>query len=118
MIEVSILKEESFDSERFLGFLMKGHADSDVRGKDLVCCAASTLATDSINALTGVLGLKEGLSLDYRPGFMEVKVQKCEDAEKERMIQFALEVFSYNINQLKDQYPQYFHIEIKKGKTR
>ena len=118
MIEVRILKEKSNDSERLAGFIMKGHADSDVRGKDLVCCAASTLATDSVNALTGVLNIKEGLSLEFKQGFMEVKVEECGDAEKEKLIQFTLEVFSYNINQLKDQYPQYFNIETKKGKTR
>ena len=76
------------------------------------------MATDSVNALTGVLNIKEGLSLDFKSGLIEIKVKKCEDAEKEKLVQFVLEVFSYNINQLKDQYPQYFHIETKKGKTR
>lgn len=115
MIEVRIFKEFRKDYDRLSGFSMKGHANSDIRGKDLVCCAASTLAINTINAITEVLKIDKGLDLHFKSGLLELRVEKSEDSEKEKLVQFALEVFQYNISKLKEQYPQYFQIETKKG---
>ena len=51
MIEVKLIKTNNF----FKGIIIKDHANKDVIGKDLVCCAVSTLSITLANYLTETL---------------------------------------------------------------
>ncbi|MDO4593880.1 MAG: ribosomal-processing cysteine protease Prp [Tissierellia bacterium] len=48
MIDVTVFRN---NRNAFLGFEIKGHADYDEYGKDIVCAGVSTLATAIINTL-------------------------------------------------------------------
>ena len=100
MIKVKIEKENS--SYKKISIL--GHAMYDDYGKDIVCSAASSIATTSIN---GILTLNEG-SLSYqvtKEGLIISNIATDETTQK------LLENMVNLLKQLEEQYPT--NIEVK-----
>ena len=100
MIKVKIEKENS--SYKKISIL--GHAMYDDYGKDIVCSAASSIATTSIN---GILTLNEG-SLSYqvtKEGVIISNIATDETTQK------LLENMVNLLKQLEEQYPT--NIEVK-----
>lgn len=102
------------EEENLSGFDLIGHADSAPYGEDLVCCAVSTLATATVNAITKVAELSEETELEVGEGKIFLHLQGFPQAEQKKLFDFSLRAFQYNMECLADQYPEYVHVTKRK----
>ncbi len=116
MIEVHLYLSPEKE-ERITGFDLEGHADSAPHGEDLVCCAVSTLATATVNAIREVAGLAQEAQIQAREGKLSLHLKRIQGSENKRLADFSLQVFQYNIDILADQYPEYIHVTKRKDGT-
>ena len=100
MISVSITK----DNAKYKKIVVSGHALYDDYGKDIVCSAASSIATTTIN---GILTLDEG-SLSYQVNKEGLIIENISDNE---ITQKLLGNMVNLLKQLEEQYPT--NIEVK-----
>lgn len=100
MIKVNIVKENS----NYTKISILGHAMYDDYGKDIVCSAASSIATTTIN---GILTLDEG-SLSYQVNKEGLIIEKISNDE---ITQKLLGNMVNLLKQLEEQYPT--NIEVK-----
>ena len=92
---------------------MRGHADSGPYGQDLICCAASTLAVGTVNALQELLHI-EGLKVEFDEGKMDVFLPNKENPAAIPYTDFALETFVFNLKELAKDHPEYITIQDRK----
>jgi uncharacterized protein YsxB (DUF464 family) len=100
MIKVNIVKENS----NYQKISILGHAMYDVHGKDIVCSAASSIATTTIN---GILTLDEG-SLSYQVNKEGLII---ENISTDEITQKLLGNMVNLLKELESQYPT--NIEVK-----
>ena len=100
MIKVNIVKENS----NYKKISILGHAMYDEYGKDIVCSAASSIVTTTIN---GILTLDEG-SLSYQVNKEGLIIENISDDE---ITQKLLGNMVNLLKQLEEQYPT--NIEVK-----
>ena len=100
MIKVKIIKENS----NYKKISILGHAMYDDYGKDIVCSAASSIATTTIN---GILTLDEG-SLSYQVNKEGLII---ENISTDEITQKLLGNMVNLLEQLEEQYPT--NIEVK-----
>lgn len=113
MIEVNLYYSPG-QTGKIYGFDLEGHANSAEHGKDLLCCAVSTLAISTVNAITESAGLKDETEFMAREGKLQLFLKTIPDPEKRKMAEFSLEAFQYNIEMLAQQYPEYIDIKQRK----
>ena len=100
MIKVKVIKENS----NYKKISILGHAMYDDYGKDIVCSAASSIATTTIN---GILTLNEG-SLSYQVNKEGLII---ENISTDEITQKLLGNMVNLLEQLEEQYPT--NIEVK-----
>lgn len=93
MIEITIKPRE---------IIIKGHAKSDVKGKDLVCCAVSTLY---YSLVANLLTYTDKIEYDGENGYARVKVLNF-DRECHRCMKF----FKVAVKELEKRYTKYIKI--------
>ena len=99
MIKISIKRENKSVYE----IVIKGHADYDTLGKDIVCAAVSTMAITTIN---GILSLEDSLDYEDNSGLLEIRTKEITDINQK-----LLENMIIMLEELKTQYPK--NIEIR-----
>lgn len=85
-------------------FRILGHANYDVKGKDIVCASVSILSQSII------LGLVDILKLDCVTQIESGDLQ-CYIKEPTKEAQILMDTFKYTIKVLANQYPKYISIE-------
>ncbi len=99
MIKVNIKRE----NKKVYEIVIKGHADYDTLGKDIVCAAVSTMAITTIN---GILSLEDSLDYEDNSGLLEIRTKEITDINQK-----LLENMIIMLEELKGQYPK--NIEIR-----
>ena len=99
MIKVNIKRE----NKKVYEIVIKGHADYDTLGKDIVCAAVSTMAITTIN---GILSLEDSLDYEDNSGLLEIRTKEITDINQK-----LLENMIIMSEELKSQYPK--NIEIR-----
>jgi len=99
MIKVNIKRE----NKKVYEIVIKGHADYDTLGKDIVCAAVSTMAITTIN---GILSLEDSLDYEENSGLLEIRTKEITDINQK-----LLDNMIIMLEELKSQYPK--NIEIR-----
>ena len=100
MIKIKLLKS----NDNINGIIITGHANYDDYGKDIVCAAASSIATTTVN---GVLAFdKESLSYEVSEKGLIIKVNDTHD-----ITQTLINNMVNLLKDLEEQYPE--NIEVK-----
>lgn len=99
------------DSPQISSFVVEGHAEYDVPGKDLVCAAVSavTFGTyNSIESLTGIIPMHE-----MESGLLDVTIPPISDADhaKSDQVQLILESMIVMLQTIEQSYGDYITIE-------
>lgn len=101
MIDVTLLKKK----KKRLGFEIKGHANFDQHGYDIVCAAVSILSYTAINTLDYY-----NKEFDYSDDGDEMKVSLLKSDEK---VDIILNDFEIGIKTMLTNYNEYVNLNYK-----
>jgi uncharacterized protein YsxB (DUF464 family) len=107
MIYVTI-ERLAADSPQILSFVVEGHAEYDVPGKDLVCAAVSAVSVGTINSivsLTGVIPIHE-----MERGLVDVTIPESAP-ETWNQVQLIIESMVVMLQTIEQTYGDYITIE-------
>jgi uncharacterized protein YsxB (DUF464 family) len=116
MIIVKVERNTQLD-DKILAFEVKGHADFDVHGKDIVCAAVSAITIGTVNAIEKIacLTLKPNVS----EGFLSLDLQTIHNfnEDQEKKTQLLLESMIVMLQTIQDSYREYIsiHYIFRKG---
>jgi uncharacterized protein YsxB (DUF464 family) len=110
MIYVTI-ERLAADLPQILSFVVEGHAEYDVPGKDLVCAAVSAVSVGTINSivsLTGVIPIHE-----MERGLVDVTIPESarEIPETWNQVQLIIESMVVMLQTIEQTYGDYITIE-------
>ncbi|MGC8820947.1 MAG: ribosomal-processing cysteine protease Prp [Fervidobacterium sp.] len=89
-------------SGTFTIFEIKGHAEYDKKGKDIICAAVSTVAQHTARALK-----KDGAQVQVKDGYLKVSNIPSNEISQ----RLVTELFE-TIKDLSRQYPRYINVEV------
>ena len=69
MIKVNVKRQ----NKKVYEIVIKGHAEYDDYGKDIVCAAVSSMAITTVN---GIISLDESIDYEENNGFLKIRVLK------------------------------------------
>ena len=99
MIKVNVKRNDN----KVYELVIKGHAGYDVRGKDIVCAAVSSMAITTIN---NIIALDDSIDYEENSGLLIIRVKR--DTEVNNKL---LDNLVRMLTELKEQYPK--NIEIR-----
>ena len=99
MIKVNIKKSNG----KIYEIVIKGHANYDVSGKDIVCAAVSSIVITTINAISC---LDESIDYEEKAGLLKIRTLK-DTLVNQKLFENMLIM----LDELKEQYPK--NIEIR-----
>ena len=99
MIKVNVKRNDN----KVYELVIKGHAGYDVRGKDIVCAAVSSMAITTIN---NIIALDDSIDYEENSGLLIIRVKR--DTEINNKL---LDNLVRMLTELKNQYPK--NIEIR-----
>lgn len=99
MIKVNVKSKDN----KVYELVIKGHAGYDVRGKDIVCAAVSSMAITTIN---NIIALDDSIDYEENSGLLIIRVKR--DTEVNNKL---LNNLIRMLTELKGQYPK--NIEIR-----
>ncbi len=97
-------------------YTIKGHAEYDEHGKDIVCAAISVLSQTALLSLVEVCHLDEReikYSIDDKTGFLDVNLPKNIENSILEKTQIVLNSLVVGINSVIESYPQYVTLEYR-----
>lgn len=104
------LSEEN--SDNFVYLEIKGHANYEHSGKDLVCAAVSAIVNGTVNFLQ--TNYASFFLITYQPAFVKISFLKKSSwlSLDNKELQACLKMFLYQLKNISLSYPRY--LEIKK----
>jgi len=99
MIKVTVKKRNNRVNE----LVIKGHADYDISGKDIVCAAVSSITITTIN---NIIALDDSISYEEKSGLLKIRIKK--DTEINAKL---LDNLVRMLKELSEEYPK--NIEIR-----
>lgn len=103
MIKVRVFKKSSS-----IGYNIKGHADYDEHGRDILCAAVSILSHTIYRSLCVNLDLEKDLDVKTQDGFMNVCVNK-RNSEIELLVDTLIE----GIKSLEEDYGDFIKLTLE-----
>ena len=93
------------------GFEMSGHAGFAEHGKDIVCAAASVLATTCVNAIETVANVVCSVEIDEERGYLKAMLPKELSDEQRHDATVILRSFRQGIADLAEGNPKYITLK-------
>ncbi|MCR4787929.1 MAG: ribosomal-processing cysteine protease Prp [Lachnospiraceae bacterium] len=84
----------------YTGFIAKGHAGFDERGKDIVCSSVSILVINTINSIEEICHVGFGLTKDDKKGILGIELNDTEDAGTQLLIRSLM----LGLESIRDEY--------------
>ncbi|MBR5419769.1 MAG: ribosomal-processing cysteine protease Prp [Lachnospiraceae bacterium] len=111
MIEARIRKDAD---DNYRGFLIRGHAEYDDPGKDVVCAAVSMLAINTVNALEKLCGVAVEAEQEKESGTLKVSFPEVLN-EKGQLLMDALVL---GLKGVEGQYDAFLKVEEERQERR
>ncbi len=112
MIQVNVKKSKHED--RILHITVKGHADYNQPGKDIVCSAVSALTIGAVNSVEKLL------NIDLEPkqnkkdgGYLSWQIIKLDDPHTDSQLQLLMKALIESLMMIEEQYKHYIQINIE-----
>ncbi len=105
MINVTFFK----DGNNICGFESKGHSESDVHGKDIVCASVSGILLSVANTITGYLHVKAFVK--YDEGYLSIDMDKSDSDKK--TVQAVMQVAYIGLIGIVEEYSEYVKVSIE-----
>lgn len=102
MIKVTIIKQKN----KIKSIELKGHANYDTHGRDIVCASSTAIAVGGINAITEIMCDDSILSYVAEEGFIKLEIY---DLFNERL-QVILETLEIQLKSICLSYSKYIKI--------
>lgn len=106
MIDINIVR----DKNGFIWeFTVKGHAEYDIPGKDIVCAAVSAIALTAIGAMDELIGVK---NYSQKKGSLKCTIPLNVPENKKDIIRIILEsmVIGFRQIELEPEYSKYLRV--------
>ena len=107
MIEVCIFKDEK---DYIVRYNISGHAEYDIKGKDIVCAAVSVLAQTTLISLVEICGIEENeidYFIDEEKGLLDVSISESINVESREKGEIVLKTLELGIKSIIESYPEY-----------
>ncbi|MCX8129346.1 MAG: ribosomal-processing cysteine protease Prp [Clostridia bacterium] len=105
MINISIVRDKS----KFIWqFVVKGHAEYDEPGRDIICAAVSVTAYTAVGALEELAGLKGCYT--EREGYMMCSIPQGIPESKKQIVKIILETTTIGFKQIELAYEDYVSV--------
>lgn len=104
MIKVKIKKKENF----ITGFTIKGHANYDEYGKDIVCAALSMLTFNTIDTFTDLIKIGDRLNINIKDNLIEVELK--DNILNDEKINLIFDKYELGIKSLVNSYGEYIEL--------
>lgn len=105
MVEIEIKKSNSNQIERII---MRGHADYDVHGQDIVCAGASAVVFGSTNALFELTEGKVSVEQDPNGGYFKIDI-----LEFDERAELILNSMIISLQTIEESYQEYIKLSYK-----
>jgi len=105
MINISI----NIKSDFIKTIKLSGHAGSDEKGKDLVCCSISTLTISLINGLSEVVDAD--IKAEVSEGYTLIEINE-ENPKKKKETDTLTKTFLLSMKGLEEEYPEFIKLNI------
>ena len=115
MITANIYRDKN---KLIVGYTIKGHANYDTYGKDIVCAAMSILSQTTLLSLVEVCDIDERsikYSINEKTGFLDVRLSNNIDSIKLDKAQILFKSLIVGINSIIESYPEY--VSLKNGEV-
>lgn len=107
MINISIYRHPSNHVIR--SFSIKGHADYDEYGKDIVCAGVSAVTVGTVNAVEALTGVV--LANHMENGWLQAKLPDHLSMEQEEKVNLLLEAMLVMLRTIEQSYGDYITIQ-------
>lgn len=94
-------------NQRIVGFIVKGHADYDEYGKDIVCAGVSAITVGGLNAIAKAYNNDlTKFNVDMSEGYTSLNILDIENKE----IQTILETLEIQFKTIEETYSKYIKV--------
>ena len=105
MINISIDIKSDFIEK----IKLSGHADSNEKGKDLICCSISTLTISLINALTEIANAN--IKAEVSEGFTLIEINE-QEKNKRLKSDILTKSFMLSVKGIEEENPEFIKLNI------
>ena len=88
---------------------LSGHAESNEKGKDLICCSISTLTISLINALTEIA--KANIKAEVSEGFTLIEIDE-QEKNKRLKSDILTKSFMLSVKGIEEENPEFIKLNI------
>ncbi len=101
------------DRDRYIGYIISGHANYDENGKDIVCAGVSAIAYTGANALMMVADIPNLYNAVDDSGKMTCTLPSILDEYQDSLAQVIFETVYVGFQGIKNTYSEYIKIDIE-----
>ncbi|WP_088007233.1 ribosomal-processing cysteine protease Prp [Indiicoccus explosivorum] len=109
MIRVDVTERDG----RIAVFEMSGHAEFDVRGKDLVCAGASAVSFGAVNAIEALTGVEPEIE-QADAGYLKVAFPEGLERDTDDRVQLIVRSMIVSLQTIEESYGDFIQVTFRK----